>query len=99
MAILSVCYDGVGGITGVMVGGWLYQVYGPRAMYRIKGAAVAVVLLIYTGVYAVPAIRKKWAPSSEARKPGKKGGTEREPLLASKAGKYGGTRTREPQQR
>merc|ERR1711924_31580 len=46
-SIFTMAYNGVGGLAGSIVGGQLYDVVGPRHMYRIKGLVFAVTLLLY----------------------------------------------------
>ena len=46
-SLFSFAYNGVGGLSGSIVGGQLYDVLGPRTMYRIKAAVFAVTTLAY----------------------------------------------------
>mmetsp|Transcript_6825 Transcript_6825/g.17658 ORF Transcript_6825/g.17658 Transcript_6825/m.17658 type:complete len:575 (-) Transcript_6825:48-1772(-) len=46
-SIFSLAYNGVGGLAGSIVGGQLYDILGPREMYRIKALVFAVTLLFY----------------------------------------------------
>ncbi len=46
-AIFSLAYNGVGGLAGSIVGGQLYDILGPRQMYRIKAAVFAATLFLY----------------------------------------------------
>ncbi len=46
-AIFSLAYNGVGGLAGSIVGGQLFDVVGPRQMYRIKAIAFAATLVLY----------------------------------------------------
>ena len=46
-SIFSFAYYGIGGLLGSVVGGQLYDLLGPREMYRIKGLVFAVTVLLY----------------------------------------------------
>jgi len=47
-SLFSLAYSGVGGLSGSIVGGQLYNVLGPRTMYRIKGLVFALTAVTYT---------------------------------------------------
>ena len=46
-SLFSFAYNGVGGLSGSIVGGQLYDWLGPRSMYRIKAALFAVTVVLY----------------------------------------------------
>lgn len=46
-SIFSLAYNGLGGLSGSLIGGQLYDIVGPRVMYRIKGLIFAVTVLLY----------------------------------------------------
>ena len=41
-------YNGIGGLTGSIVGGQLYDLIGPRNMYRVKALVFAVTMVAYS---------------------------------------------------
>ena len=46
-SLFSLAYNGIGGLSGSIIGGQLYDFLGPRSMYRIKGAVFAVTASAY----------------------------------------------------
>jgi MFS family permease len=46
-SIFSLAYNGVGGLAGSVVGGQLYDLLGPREMYRVKAMVFAVTVVLY----------------------------------------------------
>ena len=46
-SIFSLAYNGIGGLSGSIIGGQLYDLVGPRRMYQIKGLLFAITVCLY----------------------------------------------------
>lgn len=48
------CRVARGASTGLLLGGWLYQVYGPIRMFELQATGIGVACVLYFGIVAAP---------------------------------------------